>query len=376
MGPGTTRERKAVVVGGTGVIGRAVLEHLTALDGWTAVGLSRREPDFDAGAKFVSVDLLDRDDCTDKLSGLTNATDIVYAAYQDRPSMAALVAPNLTMLRNVVEVVEEASPALRHVCLMQGGKSYGVHLGPFRSPAKESDPRIMPPVFYYDQEDFLRTRQEGKRWTWSALRPESVSGFAVGNPMNLIMVIGVYAAICRELGVPFRFPGKQGAYSALFQVTDARLLARAVAWVATEPRCANEAFNITNGDYFRWQNVWPRLAEFFGLAYAEPLTIRLTEYMADKAPVWDAIVRRHGLAPYPYEKVASWEFGDAIFHTDWDNITSTIKARQYGFADCLDTEDMFPRLFAELEERQILPKVDRAGSGRAARHTTIGRTSC
>src|SRR6266568_9455916 len=26
---------------------------------------------------------------------------------------------------------------------------------------------------------------------------------------------------------------------------------------ATEPKCANEIFNVTSGDFFRWQHLWP-----------------------------------------------------------------------------------------------------------------------
>ncbi|WP_299681375.1 hypothetical protein [uncultured Roseobacter sp.] len=43
----------------------------------------------------------------------------------------------------------------------------------------------MPPNFYYDQEDCLRERVAlGAPWSFSALRPEAVIGFTVGNPMN------------------------------------------------------------------------------------------------------------------------------------------------------------------------------------------------
>ena len=31
----------------------------------------------------------------------------------------------------------------------------------------------MPPNFYYEQEDFLRSQQVGKSWRWTALRPEA-----------------------------------------------------------------------------------------------------------------------------------------------------------------------------------------------------------
>jgi nucleoside-diphosphate-sugar epimerase len=349
--------RKAVVVGALGVSGRAMIDHLEQTPGWEAVGVSRRAPDFETPTPFVSVDLLDRDDADAQLGALTGVTDVIYAAFQPRATWAEHVAPNLAMLRNAVEGVERGSPGLRHVTLIQGGKVYGAHLGPFPTPARESDPRHMPPEFYYDQEDYLRDRvADGQTgWTWTALRPEATSGFAVANPMNLLMVIGVYAAICAELELPFRFPGLPGAYRALYQVTDARILARATTWAATEPRCAGEAYNITNGDYFRWEGLWPRLAAAFGLAYGPPQTIPLAEFMADKGPVWERIVARHGLLPYAFEQVVAWDFGDAVFASEFDNITSTVKARRHGFPDCIDTEDMFAELFADLRARRILP---------------------
>src|SRR3954467_10822619 len=82
--PTTTRTRKAVVVGGLGITGRAVIEHIDTRCDWQAVGASRRSPDFDTPTPFVSVDLLDPADCDAKLSQVTDATDVVYAAHQPR----------------------------------------------------------------------------------------------------------------------------------------------------------------------------------------------------------------------------------------------------------------------------------------------------
>jgi hypothetical protein len=61
------------------------------------------------------------------------------------------------------------------------------------------------------------------------------------------------------------------------------------------------------------------------------------------------------LQAIPYDQIASWAFGDFIFNSEFDNITSTIKARRAGFHDCIDTEDMFTNFFADLRERRILP---------------------
>jgi nucleoside-diphosphate-sugar epimerase len=348
-------KKTVLVAGALGVIGRGAAEHLSTLPEWQVVGLSRRQPEGAVPWRHVSVDLLDPADCRSKLAGLGEVSHIVFAAYQEKADLVEQIAPNVGLLRNLVTTMESVSPALQHVTLFQGGKAYGCHLGPFKTPGKESDPRHMPPNFYYDQEDFLRAQSAGKRWSWTVLRPEAVCGFAVGNPMNLLMVIAVYAAISKKLGLPLAFPGPEGAYRALYQLTDARILAKAEVWAMTTPGCANEIFNITNGDYFRWSQMWPRFAAFFDMPLAPPLPLRLTQMMADKAGLWDRIVRDSGLQPFKYKDIASWQFGDFIFHSDYDNITSTIKCRKLGFHEVIDSEDMFAEYFAELRKRKVIP---------------------
>ena len=64
-------------------------------------------------------------------------------------------------------------------------------------------------------------------------------------------------------------PGSAVSYHTLIQMTDAKLLARAQVWAATSPNCANEGYNVTNGDCYRWEQIWPRLAEFFGMKVAD-----------------------------------------------------------------------------------------------------------
>jgi hypothetical protein len=68
-------------------------------------------------------------------------------------------------------------------------------------------------------------------------------------------------------------------------------------------------FNISNGDYFRWSNMWPKFAAMFAVPDAEPRHISLAEFMADKAPVSDRIVAKHNLQPYAYSDISrgtSW----------------------------------------------------------------------
>jgi len=346
----------ALVVGASGVVGRNLVNFLAGRPGWRVTGLSRRRPEVPAPVDWVEVDLLDEADCRARLVGLDHVTHLFYAGYVERPSRAELVAPNLAMLRNAVEAVVAQAPGLAHVNLIEGTKWYGSHLGPFKTPAKESDPRHVPPNFYFDQQDYLDARQNGQGWTWSALRPHAVCGFSLGFPMNLTMVIAIYAAIMKELGRKFSFPGRPAAYGALYQVTDAPLLAKAMLWAATTPACANQAFNITNGDYFRWINLWPGFARAFGMDLGEPEPIILTDFMADKEPVWQRIVARHGLKPYRLRDLVQWPFGDFVFATEWDVMSDTVKARRYGFCDAVDSEQMFLRLFDEFRAAAVLPR--------------------
>ena len=217
------------------------------------------------------------------------------------------------MLANLLDAVEAGSPELRHVNLMHGTKWYGNHLGPFKTPAREDDPRHMPPNFYYDQQDLVAARQHGKQWTWSTGRPHAICGFATGNPMNLVMVLAVYASISKALGLPLRHPGTAKNHRALYQCTDTALLSKAVVWMATDPRCANEPFNVTNGDVFRWEDLWPRIAAHFGMEVGLRQHIRLADMMRDKGPVWDRLVEEHGLRRVPDQEVVSWNYGDFVF---------------------------------------------------------------
>jgi len=228
-------------------------------------------------------------------------------------------------------------------------------MGFFNTPAKETDPRIVQPNFYYDQEDLLREVAAERGFRLTVFRPEGVIGYAVGNPMNLLMVIAVYASICKELGQPLRFPGSLAAYDALYQVTDAELLARATVWAGAEPAADGEVYNVTNGDQLRWRQLFPAFARHFGMDVAEPQPVPLAEAMADRRDVWERLAARHDLVPPAYEDLVGWEFGEFIFTSGFDNVSSTVKLRPAGVADCLDPEERFLELFDRLAADTVIP---------------------
>ncbi len=346
--------RTALVLGGLGIIGRNLIAHLEKE--WAVKAVSRRAPDFPTTAEFRSLDLLDPAALAGASDWLSDVTHVFYTAYQEKSDPAESSRVNTGMLRNVVEAVERAAPGFRHIAFIQGGKAYGAHLGMYKTPAKETDPRHFGTNFYYDQEDYLRVASQGKNWGWTALRPDIVFGFAVGNPMNLGNVIAVYASLCKETGVPLRFPGTPAAYAILANATDATLLARAMEWAALKEDCYGEIFNITNGDVFRWSQVFPLVADAFGIDCAPPQTFSLTDAMRDKEPLWDAMVKKYGLEANTLGELANWPFGDFIFNVEVDAFFDVTKARRFGFHEMnLNTGEEIVKLVQDLQQQRIIP---------------------
>ena len=355
----TTAQKKAVVVGALGVIGRYIVDRLLVEGDWQVVGLSRRPARNEPRYTHISVDLLDGKDVGRKLSSLSDTTHIFYAAVQPGTGKAAdyatVVAPNRDMLVNSVSAIARANRALQRVVLVTGTKYYGVHLGPLKTPMRETDPRHMPPDFYFDQIDWLTDFQRGKKWSFAELRPQTLCGFAPGAAMSIMPAIAVYAALSKELGQPLRFPGKPGAYDTIYQVTESAHFASAALWAATEPRCANQAYNITNGDYFRWRNVWPKIAQVFGMKVGEVQTISLTQHMADKAGLWAQLTKKHGLRKIAFDQLVAWPFADYVWAADWDVMSDVTKSRLHGFHDVVDSEAMFERLLRRFRREKIVP---------------------
>ncbi|MBR0648356.1 SDR family oxidoreductase [Roseomonas terrae] len=342
-----------LIAGASGAAAARLMDQAQAGDAFRVIGLSRRRPE--KAGDWVEADLTDASGLARALSSQPDITHIVYASRAPHGETGLEdVAANVAMLRNLLDAAEASLPHFAHLHVIHGAKWYGVHLGPCRTPAREDDPRHMPPNFYYDQQDLLAARQAGKAWSWSASRPNFVLDVAPGRARNIISTLGAYAAICRELGVPFDFPGKPGAWNALHEVTDAALLAQGVLWMIREPRCANRAFNMTNGDAFRWCDLWAFLADRFNVPLGRPRPMAMRRLMADKEPVWERVRARHGLA-LPLAQVASWDFADFFLNMDYDVLISMTAARNAGFPGFVDSWAMFDRQIDGYRAARVLP---------------------
>ena len=350
----------ALVVGATGIIGGNLVAELLA-NGWTVYGLSRDPKDTGTGVKPIAANLLDADNVHKALRDL-KPTHVFFATWTRRATEEENIEVNSAMVRNVLDALSPKK-SVQHVGLVTGLKHY---LGPFeayakgelpQTPLREEQPRLPIDNFYYAQEDEVYAAAKRDSFTWSIHRPHTVIGKAVGNAMNLGTTLAVYASICKEFGRPFRWPGSDAQWNGLSDMTDARVLAKHLIWAAETEAAHNVAFNVVNGDVFRWNWLWPRLAKWFGVEAAgwNGTLHSLEAEMANDAPIWREIATRHSLAEPELNRLAS------AWHTDLDLgrplevMTDMRNSRERGFPVFMPTEQSFLDLFAQLRADRLIP---------------------
>jgi len=353
-------KKTALIVGSTGIVGLNLATHLAAQSDWSVYGLARR-PAAPEGVTAIAADLLNPESLRAALSGL-KPTHIFLTSWMRQPTEAENIVVNSAMVRHLLDAVRPAH-SVEHVALVTGLKHY---LGPFESygkgtlpatPFREEQGRLDVENFYYAQEDEVFAAAERDGFGWSVHRPHTIVGFAVGNAMNMGVTLAAYATICRETGKPFVFPGSATQWNSLTDMTDARLLARHLQWAATTPAARDEAFNVVNGDIFRWSWMWPRLAAYFGIKPApfpektSPLEVQL----AEDAPVWAGIASKYQLAEPDLNRLASAWHTDADLGRPIEVMTDMTKSRKFGFLDYQATDDSFFDLFAALRTAQMIP---------------------
>lgn len=140
--------------------------------------------------------------------------------------------------------------------------------------------------------------------------------------------------------------------------SDADLIAEQHIWAAVDPYARNEAFNINNGDVFRWKHLWKVLAEQFGIeeygfdGVGERL--KLTEIMRDKGGVWEEIVRENQLVPTKLEEVAVWWFADFVLGLD-PLIDSMNKSKEHGFLGFRNSKNSFITWIDKMKAYKFVP---------------------
>ena len=351
--------KHALIAGVSGIIGRHLAEHLMAVGGWEVTGISRHGSNLPTGVKNISVDLMDGAAVKAALSAVS-VSHVFITTWSRQNTEAENCRVNGAMVENLLNGVAEKKVA--HVALVTGLKHY---MGPFEAyaknkpitPFREEQPRLSYQNFYYVQEDAVYAAAEKQGFTWSVHRPHTLIGYAVGNAMNMASTLAAYAAICKETGRPFVFPGSTGQYEGVIDITDGRIIAKHQLWAATTPVAANQAFNIVNGEVFRWNWMWPKIAAYFGLeAAAHPgKPSPLEQSMADAGPIWNQIIAKHGLKNVPIDEFASWWHTDLDLGRELETFAAMTKSRDMGFLDGQNSVDSFTHAFDRLRHNKYIP---------------------
>jgi nucleoside-diphosphate-sugar epimerase len=351
--------KSALIAGVSGIVGNSLARRLVA-EGWDVAGLARRPGEID-GVKPVPGDLLDPASLKAALGGL-RPSHVYITTWMRQPTEAENIRVNAGMVRNLLDAVAP-SGSVACVSLVTGLKHY---LGPFEAygkgklpetPFREEQDRLDIDNFYYAQEDEVFASAERHGFGWTVQRPHTIIGYAIGNAMNMGVTLAAYGTICRETGRPFTFPGSAVQWNSLTDMTDARLLARHLLWASTTPAARNQAFNVVNGDVFRWSWMWARLAEHFGVEPVAPPPggLPLKTQLADARPIWAEIAARRGLMEPDLDVLASAWHTDADLGRPIEVLTDMGKSRRLGFLDYQPTLDSFLDLFGELRGRKIIP---------------------
>ncbi|KAF2144737.1 uncharacterized protein K452DRAFT_325221 [Aplosporella prunicola CBS 121167] len=393
----------AIITGATGILGREIVTELGQNpQQWPTVhALSRSKKDtYPENVIHNHIDLTGNAEEMAKDLKNVEGEYIFFSAYLQKTTEEDNTKVNGDMLENFLKALEinGSISKVKRIILVTGCKQYGVHLGATKNPMVETDPWLpeprYPPNFYYRQQMILQTYSQNHNLEWVVTYPNDVIGFAKGNFMNLATSVGLYAAVSKELGHSLAFPGSARFYTGFDCFTHSRLHAQFCAWAALEPRAANQAFNVVNGDTESWQNLWPKLARRYGLTVAPdqfsrkspdassmplaekpPVSVRESELgiqstqsaveaaidletWSQKAEVkeaWDRLAAREGLEKDAFEK-ATWAFLKFVLGRNYDLVISMNKARSCGWTGYIDTWESLEKTFDELEEAKILPK--------------------
>jgi nucleoside-diphosphate-sugar epimerase len=353
-------KKTALVVGATGIVGLNLAKHLLNDAEWSVYGLARN-PTTPEGVQPLPANLLDPESIRGALEQV-RPTHVFLATWLRQATEAENIQVNGTMVRNLLDAVSPHG-SVEHVALVTGLKHY---LGPFEAygkgvlpatPFREEQGRLDIENFYYAQEDEVFAAAERDGFTWSVHRPHTIIGYAVGNAMNMGVTLAVYATICRDTGRPFTFPGSAVQWNSVTDMTDARLLARHLTWASTTAAARDQAFNVVNGDVFRWSWMWQRIAQWFGIE-AAPLPDRIIPLeiqLSDAAPVWAEIARKHSLVEADLNVLTSPWHTDADLGRPIEVLTDMSKSRKLGFLDYQATDDSFFELFTTLRAGHLIP---------------------
>lgn len=376
-------QKIAFVTGANGITGSAIIEYLvknTNAEQFAKIITSSRSPSqlavTDPRVEFIALDFTQSPQALAELMRETcsEVTHAYFSSYVHKDDFVELNKSNASLFENFLEAITQTSHKLQNVTLQTGGKYYNVHLGPVPSPAREEDPRAGSSAdnFYYPQEDFLAAKQKGSSWTWNVIRPQAIIGTSPkANGMNSALTYAMYILTCKKLGEEPLMPTNQIYWDGYDDLSYAPLIADLTIYASTESHCANQAFNLTNGDHISWRYMWPRLTGYFGVStsshrdFVKPgmkvgapfLENSLTEWATpEKQDAWNRLCDESGCPEAKASWYAgTWQYQDWVFGRTWSATLNNSKRNKFGYKGYMDTYDSLIETFEKMRALKQLP---------------------
>ncbi|TFK47055.1 hypothetical protein OE88DRAFT_1739080 [Heliocybe sulcata] len=292
-----------------------------------------------------------------------SVTHVYYFAYRQDDDHQLEIKTNCGMLERLVDTLNLVSTKFKFLAWPSGTmaspsitlseteltslQGYGIYHkgGLLKAPLVETMDPLPEPyrsgTWYYTFQQILKTKSEGKSWTWCQVRPDAIVGFAPsGSTYSLAAHWAVYLslyALVEGKGAKVPFPGNEAAWHALWTDASSSIIARAAIWASLHPeKTAGELFNVADeARPVTNKERWPALAAYFGLEGTSPAgddssILKPSEYVTKHAHILAA----KGL------KVQVWQGGhlDLVgYNFDFDKQLSLDKIRSAGFTEERDS---------------------------------------
>jgi hypothetical protein len=191
--------------------------------------------------------------------------------------------------------------------------------------------------------------------------------------MSAALSIVMYFICCKETGAKAYFGGNKFFWNCPEDNSYAPSIADLTVWATTHAHTRNEDFNHTNGDVFLWKTLLHRLGAHYGVEVASDVpsdgqsdvkaasyhaanSFSLSEWAADKQPVWETVCKKYGGKGEAFGW-STWWFVDWAVGKAWPTLVSVSKARKYGWTRYDDTVETWFETIRAYENGGILPKV-------------------
>jgi len=396
----------ALVVGATGLVGRATVARLAA-DGWQVVALARQQLDTAAMPGKVTAVAADVNDAaavkralarftishvfycvhysgTDDDNGwypsshfgmrqmthlLTASRYVVpwlerwmpqeYYRLMSQRGRLAFVDENLRLFESCIAAVD--TPALQQFVMVTGGRYYGHHLGDvyysgYQNPFFEQDAPAPGPNWYHSLELRLQQRAQQRPWHWTILRPSTVVGFEPKAQFSMGPAMAVYASLLKAMNKPLYYPGSVRSYHVRNTYVSSNELARLISWCATTPAAHNQVFNAAPENGQSWRELWPQIADYFAMPYHNATqAFCLKTFFTGQEALWRQLCLEQQLAHYPlFDLMPPLHFSQT-FCVEWDTLYSNQKLNEAGFTFAETPLQTLTGLFERLAADKVIP---------------------